>query len=51
MGGLRLFKGLHLLFLQNVPGGMFIQGSPSIPDPSVYNIYNDFALNIDLLDR
>jgi hypothetical protein len=31
-GGLYLFKGLRLLFFQNVPGGTFIQGATSIPD-------------------
>ena len=34
-GGLRLFKGLHLLFLPNVPGAMFIQGGTSIPESRV----------------
>ena len=29
---LRLFKGLCLLFLPNVPGAMFIQGGTFIPD-------------------
>ncbi len=34
--GVRLFKGLHLLFLQYVPGGTFIQGATSIPESRVY---------------
>ena len=33
--GLRLFKGLCLLFLSNVPGATFIQGTTSIPDSRV----------------
>ena len=33
--GLRLFKGLCLLFLPNVPGAMFIQGGTFIPDSRV----------------
>jgi hypothetical protein len=33
--GLQLFKGLRLLFLQKVQGGMFIQGATSIPDSRV----------------
>ena len=33
--GLRLFKGLCLFFLQNVPGAMFIQGGTFIPDSRV----------------
>ena len=33
--GLRLFKGLCLLFLPNVPGTMFIQGGTFIPDSRV----------------
>ena len=32
---LRLFKGLCLLFLPNVPGTMFIQGGTFIPDSRV----------------
>ena len=38
-GGLRLFKGLRLLFLQNVPGGMFIQGAMSFLDSRVVRFY------------
>ena len=37
-GGLRLFKGLFLLFLPNVPGAMFIQGGTFIPDSRVGSI-------------
>ena len=33
--GLRLFKGLCLLFLSNVPGAMFIQGGTFISDSRV----------------
>ena len=33
--GLRLFKGLCLLFLPNVPGATFIQGGTLIPDSRV----------------
>ena len=33
--GLQLFKGLRLLFLQNVPGGMVIQGAKSISESRV----------------
>ena len=33
--GLRLFKGLCLLFLPNVPGAMFIAGGTFIPDSRV----------------
>ena len=33
--GLRLFKGLCLLFLPNVPGAMFIQWGTFIPDSRV----------------
>ena len=33
--GLRLFKGLCLLFLPNFPGAMFIQGGTFIPDSRV----------------
>ena len=33
--GLRLFKGLCLLFLTNIPGAMFIQGGTFIPDSRV----------------
>ena len=33
--GLRLFKGLCLLFFPNVPGAMFIQGGTFIPDSRV----------------
>ena len=33
--GLRLFKGLCLLFLPNVPRAMFIQGGAFIPDSRV----------------
>ena len=33
--GLRLFKGLCLLFLPNVPGAMLIQGGTFIPDSRV----------------
>ena len=33
--GLRLFKGLCLLFLPNVPGATFIQGGTFIPDSRV----------------
>ena len=35
--GLRLFKGLCLLFLPNVPGAMFIQGGTFIPDSRVHD--------------
>ena len=35
--GLRLFKGLCLLFLPNVPGAMFIQGDTFIPDSRVFS--------------
>ena len=35
MRGLRLFKGLCLLFLPNVPGATFIQGGTFIPDSRV----------------
>ena len=38
--GLCLFKGLHLLFLQYVPGGTFIQGATFIPESRV-NDQND----------
>ena len=34
-GGLCLFKGLCLMFLQNVPRGTFIQGDRSILDSRV----------------
>ena len=34
-GGLRLFKGLYILFLPNVPGATFIQGGMFIPDSRV----------------
>ena len=34
-GGLRLFKGLRLLFLTNFPGATFIQGATFIPDSRV----------------
>ena len=33
--GLRLFKGLSLLFLPNVPGAIFFQGGTFIPDSRV----------------
>ena len=33
--GLRLFKGLCLLFLPNVPRAIFIQGGTFIPDSRV----------------
>ena len=33
--GLRLFKGLHLLFLRNVPRATFIQRSTFIPESRV----------------
>ena len=33
--GLRLFKGLYLMFLPNVLGATFIQGDTSIPDSRV----------------
>ena len=36
--GLRLFKGLCLLFLPNVPGAIFIQGGTFIPDSRVGDI-------------
>ena len=32
------FKGLHLLFLTNVPEDTFIQGAMSIPDSRVHNL-------------
>ena len=35
--GLRLFKGLLLLFLPNFPGATFIQGATFIPDSRVLN--------------
>ena len=38
--GLRLFKGLCLLFLPNVPGAMFIQGGTFIPDSRVSLLNN-----------
>ena len=38
--GLRLFKGLCLLFLPNVPEPMFIQGGTFIPDYRVL-IFNE----------
>ena len=34
-GGLRLFKGLRLLFLPNIPGATFIQGGTSILESRV----------------
>ena len=34
-GGLRLFNGLCLLFLQKVPGATFIQGGTFIPESRV----------------
>ena len=37
--GLRLFKGLCLLFLPKVPGAMFIQGGTFIPDSRVLLAY------------
>ena len=39
--GLRLFKGLCLLFLSNVPGAMFIQGGMFIPDSRVLRQFID----------
>jgi len=36
--GLRLFKGLHLLFLQYVPGGTFIQGATFIPESRIVSL-------------
>ena len=33
--GLRLFKGLFLLFLLNAPGATFIQGGTFIPESRV----------------
>ena len=36
---LRLFKGLCLLFLSNVPGAMFIQGGTFIQDSRVRGPY------------
>ena len=43
--GLRLFKGLFLFFLPNVPGAMFIQGGTLIPDSRVMINYinNSFS--------
>ena len=35
-GGLRLFNGLRLLFLQKVPEATFIQGGTFIPESRVY---------------
>ena len=35
--GLRLFKGLCLSFLPNVPGAIFILGGTFIPDSRVIN--------------
>ena len=37
--GLRLFKGLCLLFLPNVPGAMFIPGATFIPESRVVKAY------------
>ena len=37
--GLRLFKGLRLLFLPNVPGATFIQGGTFIPDSRVSTFF------------
>ena len=37
--GLRLFEGLCLLFLPNVPGAMFIQEGTFIPDSRVCEVY------------
>ena len=36
--GLRLLKGLCLLFLPNIPGAMFIQGGTFIPDSRVVEL-------------
>ena len=49
-GGLRLFKGLRLLFLQIVPRGTFTQGATSILESRVGNMrkqssaWRDFKL-------
>ena len=42
--GLRLFKGLCLLFLPNVPGAMFIQGGTFILDSRVGKCKNSAHL-------
>ena len=39
-GGLRLFMGLYILFLPNVPGATFIQGGMFILDSRVYDKTN-----------
>ena len=46
--GLRLFKGLCLLFLLNVAGAMFIQGGTVIPDSSVMDWIRISILNFEL---
>ena len=38
---LRLFKGLCLLFLPNVPGAMFIQEGTFIPDSRVHGLMSN----------
>ena len=44
--GLRLFKGLCLLFLPNVPGAMFIQGGTFIPETRVLCNYPLITLGL-----
>ena len=44
-GGLRLFKGLCLLFLPNVPGAMIIQGGTFIPESRVVQVCVHCLLN------
>ena len=50
--GLRLFKGLCLLFLPNVPGATFIQGGTFIPDSRVFVITASYGFlnNLDMMD-
>ena len=49
---LRLFKGLGLLFLQNVPEVMFIQGGKFISESRVINLTEkntDFENGISII--
>ena len=46
--GLRLFKGLCLLFLPNVPGAMFIQGGTFIPDSRVPQTLSPFIVSFSV---
>ena len=48
--GLRLFKGLYLLFLPNVPGATFIQGGTFILESRVAgnNMFEFSAQDSDL---